>query len=142
MMTCAIPRRSSRTTLWCWSPRKTERWLHVGPSELAIRGAAYYANLFGLPTVANTASRLVTMPESQRLMLPSSGGWFLSHRNGLEPQERRMVIDRPDQRVIRALEPRTVLSYLRSRGWERKRDFGAGAAVFGISIDGVEHELL
>jgi hypothetical protein len=47
-------------------PREAEHWLHVGPSELAIRGLAYYGNLFGLPAVTNTASRVVTMPQSQR----------------------------------------------------------------------------
>jgi hypothetical protein len=44
--------------------------------------------------------------------------------------------------VLRALNPRTVVGYLRSRGWEKRRDFGPNAAVFGISVDGVDHELL
>ena len=48
----------------------------------------------------------------------------------------------PNRHVIRALSPRAVVGYLRSRGWEKKRDFGTKAAVFGVSIDGVEHELL
>jgi hypothetical protein len=53
-----------------------------------------------------------------------------------------MLMGTPDRHVIRALNPRAVVGYLRSMGWEKKRDFGAGAAVFGISIDGREHELL
>jgi hypothetical protein len=53
-----------------------------------------------------------------------------------------MLMGTPDRHVIRALNPRAVVGYLRSRGWEKKRDFGASAAVFGVSIDGVEHELL
>jgi len=53
-----------------------------------------------------------------------------------------MLMGTPDRLVIRALNPRAVVGYLRSRGWEKKRDFGANAAVFGVSINGVEHELL
>jgi hypothetical protein len=47
-------------------PQDPESWLHVSASELAIRGMVYYGNLFGLPAVSNTTSRVVTMPQSQR----------------------------------------------------------------------------
>lgn len=47
-------------------PQEPERWLHISPSELAIRGLAYYGSLFGLPAVSNTTLRVVTMPQSQR----------------------------------------------------------------------------
>jgi hypothetical protein len=53
-----------------------------------------------------------------------------------------MLIDEPGERVIRALDPHAVIAYLRRKGWERKRDFGVRAAVFGRSVDGIEHELL
>jgi hypothetical protein len=53
-----------------------------------------------------------------------------------------MLMGTPDRIVIGALNPRAVVGYLRSRGWEKKRDFGENAAVFGVSIDGIEHELL
>lgn len=48
----------------------------------------------------------------------------------------------PDRHLISALNPRAVVGYLRNRGWEKKREFGVNAAVFGISIDGIEHEVL
>src|SRR5262249_48967681 len=47
-------------------PHDPEQWLHLSPSELAIRGSAYYGCLFGLPAVSNTTSRVVTMPQNQR----------------------------------------------------------------------------
>jgi hypothetical protein len=47
-------------------PSEPEQWLQISPRELAIRGLAYYGNLFGLPAVSNTTSRVVTMPQSQR----------------------------------------------------------------------------
>jgi hypothetical protein len=53
-----------------------------------------------------------------------------------------MLMGTPDRHVLRALNPRAVVGYLRSKGWEKKRDFGPSAAVFGISIDGADHELL
>jgi hypothetical protein len=53
-----------------------------------------------------------------------------------------MLMGNPDRDVIGALNPRAVVGYLRNRGWEKKRDFGRNAAVFAVSIDGVEHEIL
>lgn len=53
-----------------------------------------------------------------------------------------MLMDTPDRHVIRALNPRAVVGFLQSRGWMKKRAFGDRAAVFGVSIDDVEHELL
>lgn len=47
-------------------PQDPERWLRITQNELAISGLAYYGNLFGLPAVSNTTSRVVTMPQSQR----------------------------------------------------------------------------
>ena len=57
-------------------------------------------------------------------------------------REVEMLMGTPDRIVIGALNPRAVVGYLRSKGWEKKRDFGENAAVFGVSIDGIEHELL
>ena len=53
-----------------------------------------------------------------------------------------MLMGTPDRHVLRALNPRAVVGYLRSKGWQKKREFGPNAAVFGITIDGVDHELL
>jgi hypothetical protein len=47
-------------------PRAPEEWLRINSTELAIRGVAFYGNLYGLPAVSNTTSRVVTMPEGQR----------------------------------------------------------------------------
>ena len=47
-----------------------------------------------------------------------------------------------DRQAIGALNPRAVVGYLRDKGWEKKRDFGENAAIFGVSINGTEHELL
>jgi hypothetical protein len=46
-------------------PPSSEEWLRITPSELAIRGGAFFGNLYGLPIVSNTTSRVVTMPQSQ-----------------------------------------------------------------------------
>jgi hypothetical protein len=59
---------------------------------------------------------------------------------GLEGDE--MLIGGPDRHVIGALNPRAFVGYLRSKGWEKKRDFGDNATIFGLSVDGTEHELL
>jgi hypothetical protein len=53
-----------------------------------------------------------------------------------------MLMGTPDRHVLRALNPRAVVGYLRSKGWEKKRDFGPSAVVFGVRIDGTDHELL
>jgi hypothetical protein len=53
-----------------------------------------------------------------------------------------MLMGTPDRHAIRALNPRAVVGYLRSRGWDKKRDFGPNAAVFGTSVDGIDYELL
>jgi hypothetical protein len=53
-----------------------------------------------------------------------------------------MLMGTPDRHVLRALNPRAVVGYLRSKGWEKRRDFGPSAVVFGIAIDGTDHELL
>jgi hypothetical protein len=53
-----------------------------------------------------------------------------------------MLMGTPDRQAIRALNPRAVVGYLRGHGWEKKRDFGPNAAIFGTSIDGADRELL
>jgi hypothetical protein len=42
------------------------RWLSISHSELAICGTAVYGDLCGLPSVPNTSTRTVTLPQNQR----------------------------------------------------------------------------
>lgn len=51
-------------------PADPQKWLEQNADELAIRSVAYFGNLFGLPTVANTTSRIVKMPEGQKFTVP------------------------------------------------------------------------
>jgi hypothetical protein len=44
----------------------SSRWLSISPSELAICGTAIYGDFCGLPSVPNTATRTVTLPQNQR----------------------------------------------------------------------------
>jgi hypothetical protein len=47
-------------------PQSPEEWMRITLEELAIRGVAYYGSLYGFPSVPNTTSRVVTLPQSQR----------------------------------------------------------------------------
>jgi hypothetical protein len=51
-------------------PQNSEEWLQINSTTLAIRGVAYYGNLWGLLAVSNTTSRIVTMPQEQRFDVP------------------------------------------------------------------------
>jgi hypothetical protein len=53
-----------------------------------------------------------------------------------------MFMATADRQAICALSPRAVVGYLRDNGWEKRRDFGENAAVFGSTVDGIAHELL
>jgi Domain of unknown function (DUF4365) len=47
-------------------PDSSSDWLQLRSDELALRGVAYYGSLLGLPSVSNTTSRSIVLPQSQR----------------------------------------------------------------------------
>jgi Domain of unknown function (DUF4365) len=47
-------------------PGQLSDWLAFNPTELVIRGVAYFRSLHGEPAIPNTTNRVVTMPQTQR----------------------------------------------------------------------------
>jgi hypothetical protein len=53
-----------------------------------------------------------------------------------------MLLGPPDRAAMRALNPRAVVGYLKSTGWEQRGGYGKNAVVFGIATDRLEGEVL
>ena len=47
-------------------PTNPAEWLTATPDQLVMHGKAYFGNFFGQPSVPNTATRTVVLPQSQR----------------------------------------------------------------------------
>lgn len=52
------------------------------------------------------------------------------------------MLSAPDRNAVSALNPRAVIGYLRSKGWQKERDYGDNAAIFSLSANNTEQELI
>jgi hypothetical protein len=53
-----------------------------------------------------------------------------------------MLLGPPDRAAIGALNPRAVVGYLKSSGWEQRGGYGKNAVFFGIATDRLQGEVL